>query len=215
MPRPRDIVTDRPRILFVGINPGATSGKLGHHFAGPGNPFWRLLHVAKLTPIELRADEDARLAELGYALVNLCARPTKTAAELSRAELARGAKLLRDKVRAMQPEVVALVGVTIYPIVFGRGGTPGPGAKRERLEGARVFVLPNPSGLNASFPTFQAKLPWFTALRRYSARPGSSRGTRPAAAAAAAAAASRTVRRAAASRRHRAVAGAASSKRGP
>ncbi|HEY5920859.1 MAG TPA: mismatch-specific DNA-glycosylase, partial [Kofleriaceae bacterium] len=80
MPRPRDIVTDHPAILFVGINPGNTSGKVGHHFAGPGNPFWRLLHAAGLTPIELRADEDQRLVEFGYGLINLCTRPTKTAA---------------------------------------------------------------------------------------------------------------------------------------
>ena len=195
MPRPRDIVTDRPAILFVGINPGETSGKVGHHFAGPGNPFWRLLHAAGLTPIVLRADEDQRLVEFGYGLINLCTRPTKTAAELSRAELARGAKQLRAKVRRMQPDVVALVGVTLYPIVVrgdrkrgegkpgerkrgkrgkrGKGDeskqvlTPGPGAKPELVEGARLFVVPNPSGLNASFPTFAAKLPWFRQLARF------------------------------------------------
>ena len=67
MPRPRDIIAKRPKILFVGINPGSTSGKVGHHFAGPGNPFWKLLHAAGLTPIVLPADEDGRLAEFGYA----------------------------------------------------------------------------------------------------------------------------------------------------
>lgn len=169
MPRPRDVVTDHPTILFVGINPGDTSGKVGHHFAGPGNPFWKLLHAAGLTPIELSAEEDQRLAELGYGLVNLCTRPTKTAAELTREELARGAVQLRKKVRAMQPEVVALVGVTLYPIVCPRERgapkpPPGPGPKPELIEGARLFVVPNPSGLNASFPTFAAKLPWFRQL---------------------------------------------------
>src|SRR5688572_24805135 len=120
MPRPRDITMARPKILFVGINPGATSGKVGHHFAGPMNPFWQLLHTAGLVPVELRADEDQRLVEFGYALVNLCSRPTKTAAELARAELERGRKRLIAKVREMQPEIVALVGVTLYPVVFGR-----------------------------------------------------------------------------------------------
>ena len=167
MPRPRDVVTDRPKILFVGINPGSTSGKVGHHFAGPMNPFYRLLHAAGLVPVELRAVEDQRLAEFGYGLVNLCGRPTKTAAELKRAELARGVKQLHRKVRAMQPQVVALVGVTLYPVIFGHGGPPGPGAKPQLLEGARVFVVPNPSGLNATFPTFAAKLPWFEQLRAF------------------------------------------------
>ena len=172
MPRLRDVITERPKILFVGINPGETSGKVGHHFAGPGNPFWRLLHAAGLTPIVLRADEDQRLAEFGYALTNIASRTTKTAAELTRAELARGAKQLRDKIRAMQPAIVALVGVTLYPIVMrderARGAkqtlTPGPGLKPELLEGARLFVVPNPSGLNASFPSFEAKLVWFRQL---------------------------------------------------
>jgi double-stranded uracil-DNA glycosylase len=174
VPRPRDVVTDRPRILFVGINPGAVSGKVGHHFAGPSNPFWKLLHVAGLTPVELRADEDQRLVEWQYALVNLCARPTKDASELKRKELHAGRKKLVVKVRQMQPAIVALVGITLYPVVFARENrkapkldlAPGPGAKPATpLEGAHVFVVPNPSGLNASFPTFDAKLPWFVALR--------------------------------------------------
>ncbi|HEX5059659.1 MAG TPA: mismatch-specific DNA-glycosylase [Kofleriaceae bacterium] len=172
MPKPPDVVMQEPAILFVGINPGKTSGKVGHHFAGPGNPFWKLLHASGLTPIELRADEDQRLAEFGYGLVNLCGRTTQTAAELTRAELARGAKQLREKVRAMQPKVVALVGVTLYPIVFRRQRgapklLPGPGPKPDVIAGAKVFVVPNPSGLNASFPSFEAKLTWFRQLARF------------------------------------------------
>jgi len=167
VPRPRDIVVDHPKILFVGINPGRISGQVGHHFAGPGNPFWRLLHAAGLVPVELRAEDDARLAELGYALVNLCGRPTRSAAELTRAELARGRTRLLAKIRAMRPEVVALVGVTLYPVIVG--GKAGPGPAPDRLEGARVFVLPNPSGLNASFPSFAAKCVWFERLRAFAA----------------------------------------------
>jgi double-stranded uracil-DNA glycosylase len=168
--RPRDVVCERPAILFVGINPGATSGKVGHHFAGPGNPFWKLLYTAGITPRELAASEDHELATFGLALVNLCSRPTKTAAELSRAELVRGRKQLLVKIRTMQPEVVALVGVTLYPIVCGTAAakaSPGPGAKPEHVEGARLFVVPNPSGLNASFPSFAAKLPWFEQLAAF------------------------------------------------
>lgn len=177
MPRPRDVIVEHPTILFVGINPGETSGKVGHHFAGPGNPFWRLLHAAGLTPVVLRADEDQRLTEYGYALVNICSRTTKTAAELTKDELARGAAQLRAKIRKLQPAVVALVGVTLYPIVVrrARGGPalpPGPGPKPELLEGARLFVVPNPSGLNASFPTFEAKLVWFRQLAEFAGGAG-------------------------------------------
>jgi TDG/mug DNA glycosylase family protein len=175
MPRPRDVVTDAPHILFVGINPGAVSGKVGHHFAGPSNPFYKLLHAAGLTPVELRAEEDQRLVEWKLALVNLCARPTKVASELKRKELLTGRNELVKKVQVMKPHVVALVGVTLYPVVFARADrkapkvelVPGPGVKPQRLGDAHVFVVPNPSGLNASFPTFEAKLPWFVALREY------------------------------------------------
>ncbi len=173
MARLRDVTMQRPTILFVGINPGERSGKIGHHFAGPGNPFWKLLHAAGITPVELRADEDQRLTEFHHGLVNLCTRPTRTAAELTAAELARGARRLAGIVGALEPEVVALVGVTLYPIVCRhlrvakRHQTPGPGPKPELVAGARLFVVPNPSGLNASFPTFAAKLPWFRQLALY------------------------------------------------
>lgn len=171
MPRPKDVVCDHPKILFVGINPGVTSGKVGHHFAGPYNPFFELLHAARLIPVTLKAEEDQRLCEFGHALVNLCQRPTAMASELSSQELADGRVKLLKKIRAMQPKVVALVGVTLYPIVCGRGGPPGPGAKDDVLEGARVFVVPNPSGLNASFPTFADKAPWFVKLAEFAANP--------------------------------------------
>lgn len=177
MPRPRDVISDEPEILFVGINPGLASGKTGHHFAG-GNEFWKLLHAAKLTPELLTSEEDHRLTEWNLALVNLVPRPTKLASELKRAELLAGRDKLVAKVTAMRPRIVALVGVTLYPVVFARTDRkqpkpelpPGPGAKPQTIAGAHVFVLPNPSGLNASFPTFEAKLPWFAALRAYQLR---------------------------------------------
>ncbi len=165
--RLRDVVVDRPRILFVGINPGYRSGQIGHHFAGPGNPFWRLLHAARLTPVLLKSEEDGRLAEFGLALTNLCPRPTRSAAELTRKERERGQEALLEKVRRMRPEIVALVGLTLYAQLFKGSPHRGAGAKPERLFGARVFVLPNPSGLNASFPGFAQKLVWFEALQRF------------------------------------------------
>ena len=98
MPRPKDVITAEPDILFVGINPGATSGKVGHHFAGPANPFYRLLHVAGITPVELVAADDQRLVEWKLALVNLCPRPTQIATELKRAELHKGRRALKKKI---------------------------------------------------------------------------------------------------------------------
>ncbi len=171
MPRLRDVIAERPKILFIGINPGLVSGKVGHHFAGKGNPFYQLLFAAKLTAIELVAERDQELAQLGFGLINLCRRPTKEASELTKDELARGKTRVLRQIRAMKPEVVALVGVTLYPIVCKRGRghklEPGPGAKPEALSGAKVFVLPNPSGLNVSYPTFDAKLVWFCNLKRF------------------------------------------------
>jgi TDG/mug DNA glycosylase family protein len=161
----RDVVVDRPRLLLVGINPGLRSGEVGHHFAGNGNPFWRLLHAARLTPVLLRYNEDRRLGEFGIALTNLCPRTTRTAAELTRAEIARGHAALARKIAAWRPAVVAFVGVSLYRTYFGAAAGPGPGPKRETIAGARVFVVPNPSGLNASFPGFDDKLRWFKKLR--------------------------------------------------
>jgi double-stranded uracil-DNA glycosylase len=161
----RDITIDNPRVMFVGINPGLRSAQLGHHFAGPGNPFWRVLHAAGLTPVELRYEDDWRLAEFGMALTNLCPRPSREASELTAAEIEAGKRGLLRKIRRMRPQVVALVGVSIYRQLFPASTSKGAGLKPETIDGARVFVLPNPSGRNAAFPGFQDKLIWFRRLR--------------------------------------------------
>jgi TDG/mug DNA glycosylase family protein len=163
----RDVVALRARLLLVGINPGLRSGALGHHFAGNGNPFWRLLHAARLTPTLLPYEENQRLAELHIGLTNLCPRTTRTAAELTRAEIARGRTVLARKIVDWRPAVVAFVGVSLYRMYFGPTATPGPGPKPESIAVARVFVVPNPSGLNASFPGFADKLIWFRRLRAF------------------------------------------------
>jgi len=164
----QDVAPKRPRLLLVGINPGRNSGTVGHHFAGNGNPFWRLLHASGLTPELLPYQEDQRLAQFGIALTNLCARTTRTAAELTRAEIEAGRAILAAKIARWKPGVVAFVGVTLYGLYFGKqASSPGPGAKAETISGARVFVVPNPSGLNASFPGFAHKLVWFERLRAF------------------------------------------------
>ena len=167
MPALRDVVVDHPRLLLVGINPGLRSGALRHHFAGRGNPFWRLLHAARLTPVLLDFTEDHRLAEFGIALTNLCPRTTRTAAELTRAEITLGRAALERKIARWRPAVVAFVGVSLYRIFFPRATRGGAGPKPETVSDARVFVVPNPSGLNASFPGFADKLVWFRKLRRF------------------------------------------------
>jgi TDG/mug DNA glycosylase family protein len=165
--RLRDVVVERPRLLLVGINPGLRSGALGHHFAGRGNPFWRLLYASRLTPILIDAAENQRLGEFGIALTNLCPRTTRTAAELTRAEIDRGRATLARKIARWRPGVVAFVGVTLYAMYFRRATGGGAGPKPETIAGARVFVVPNPSGLNASYPGFAHKLVWFKQLRAF------------------------------------------------
>jgi TDG/mug DNA glycosylase family protein len=163
-----DVLVERPRILFVGINPSLTSGRVGHHFAGPGNPFWRLLHAAGIVPEPLTYEQDARLAEFGLALTNLCPRATRSAAELTPEEMKRGKRLLAKKIAQVKPEVVAFVGLTLYQRYFGLAQSGGAGPKEERISGARVFVVPNPSGLNAAFPGFRHKLEWYQRLKEFS-----------------------------------------------
>jgi TDG/mug DNA glycosylase family protein len=165
--RLRDVLTQRPRILFVGINPSLRSAEEGHHFASPGNPFWRLLHAAGLVPEPLTAAADSRLPAFGLALTNVCPRPTRSAAELDPAELARGRRMLARKIARLQPRVVAFVGLTIYQHYFGLAASGGPGPKPECIGQARVFALPNTSGLNAAFPGFAQKLVWFERLRAF------------------------------------------------
>src|SRR5712675_1508412 len=98
MARLHDIIEARPRILFVGINPSIRSEQVGHHIAGPGNPFWRLLFASRLVPIELKHEDDTRLPEFGLALTNLCSRATRSAAELTADEMNRGARTLTTKI---------------------------------------------------------------------------------------------------------------------
>ena len=167
MKRLTDRLGPRPRILFVGINPSLRSAEVGHHFASPGNPFWRLLHAARLVPTAFTYEDDARLPSCGLALTNIVPRPTRAAAELTRAEYAAGRARLARLIARVEPLTVAFVGVTVYRAFFGPSASPGPGAKPERIGDARVFVLPNPSGLNAAYPGFRDKLIWFQRLARH------------------------------------------------
>ena len=157
----------RPRILFVGINPSLTSARVGHHFAGPGNPFYRLLHAAGFVPEPLTFVDDVRLPEFGLALTNIAERATREAAELTADDYARGRRRLARTIAAIRPAVVAFVGGTAYRQFVGPSASSGPGPKPERIAGAAVFVVPNPSGRNAAYPGFKDKLVWYRRLARW------------------------------------------------
>jgi double-stranded uracil-DNA glycosylase len=159
-----EILAPKLDVLIVAINPSVHSARAGHSFASKGNPFWRLLHESGLTKVLLRPEEERRLPEFGLGLASSARRPTRTAAELSRAERRVGARRIERVVAELRPRYVALLGLTLYPIFFPTGTERGPGLKLSTLSGSRVFVLPNPSGLNRAYPGFEKKLIWFRAL---------------------------------------------------
>jgi TDG/mug DNA glycosylase family protein len=161
-----DRIPSRPRILFVGINPSLRSAEVGHHFAGPGNPFWRLLGASGLVPTTFTYLDDVRLPALGLGLTNIVSRATRSAAEIAPDEYAKGQAALARKIARARPEVVAFVGITAYRWFFGSGAKGGAGTKPDRLGSARVFVVPNPSGRNAAYPGFRDKLIWYRRLAR-------------------------------------------------
>ena len=147
-------------VLFCGINPGLYSAATGWHFARPGNRFWPALHLSGFTPRLLAPREQDLLPALGLGITNLAARATAQAAELDDAELRAGREHLAALVDHYRPRVVAIAGVTAYRTAFGQKRA-GTGPQPDRLGGAQLWVLPNPSGLNAHF-----SLPAITAAFR-------------------------------------------------
>ena len=145
----RDVIAADLRVLFCGINPGLYSGAVGHHFARPGNRFWPALHRGGFTTRVLTAWEEHLLLEVGCGVTNLVARATATADELEPAELVAGARRLRRKAERYRPRWIAVVGIGAYRTAFGRARASF-GAQFEMVGPARLWVLPNPSGLNAN-----------------------------------------------------------------
>jgi TDG/mug DNA glycosylase family protein len=145
-----DVIGPGLRVLFCGINPSLYSAAVGHHFARPGNRFWPALHAAGFTGRRLSPFEDRLLLASGYGLMNLVRRATAAADELTAAELAAGARALVRKVRRWRPRAVAFLGVAAYRTAFGRPRAT-LGRQVEAVAGAAVWVLPNPSGLNAHY----------------------------------------------------------------
>jgi double-stranded uracil-DNA glycosylase len=145
-----DVLAGGLDVLLVGINPSLYSAAIGHHFARPGNRFWPALHEGGFTPRLFTPWEDRRLIEHGVGLTNIAPRATARADELSRDELTAGAQALERKVRRRRPRCVAFLGVTAFRDAFGRKNAV-LGRQAETIGEAMIWVLPNPSGLNAHY----------------------------------------------------------------
>jgi TDG/mug DNA glycosylase family protein len=145
-----DVIRPDLKVLFCGINPGLYSGAVGHHFARPGNRFWPTLHAAGFSNRLLSPFDEQTLLDQGYGITNLVKRATATAEELTAEELMEGARRLVRKVRRYRPGVVAFLGITAYRLAFRRKHVVF-GPQVEWIAGAAIWVLPNPSGLNAHF----------------------------------------------------------------
>jgi TDG/mug DNA glycosylase family protein len=145
-----DVIAPGLRVLFCGINPGLYTAATGHHFARPGNRFWPALHASGFTPRLLAPDEERELLQYGCGVTNVASRTTNTAAELSAEELVRGGVVLREKLRRYRPGCLAVLGVGAYRTAFARPRA-ALGRQPEPIEDTPVWVLPNPSGLNAHY----------------------------------------------------------------
>ncbi|HXC65917.1 MAG TPA: mismatch-specific DNA-glycosylase [Nitrospiraceae bacterium] len=168
------------QVLFVGINPGLRSAATGHHFAGHSNRFWKLLFESKLVPKPLTHQDDWRLPDWGLGLTNIIQRPSAGIDTLKSQEYVAGRKRLIATVKHYRPRAVALLGITIYRLLFPdyRTGQIVLGLQAKTLAGRPLLVLPNPSGRNAhySYPTMLAA---FRALRNATTKPliGETKGT--------------------------------------
>jgi TDG/mug DNA glycosylase family protein len=145
-----DVIARTLKVLFCGINPGLYSAWSGHHFARPGNRFWPTLHAAGFTDRLLHPSEERELLTLGYGITNVVERASAAADELSAEEFVAGGQRLRERVKRYRPRYLAVLGVGAYRIAFDRPKAT-LGLQDETIGETRVWVLPNPSGLNAHY----------------------------------------------------------------
>ena len=168
-PQLRDHLQPGLRVLFVGINPGVRSAQVGHHFAGHANRFWKLLYESGLVPVPLTYQEDWRLPEWGLGLTNIIRRQSAGIAVLDPVDYRAGLAALERKIVRYRPDIVALLGVTIFRMLFSgnKGGLVSVelGPTTARLAGVPVFLLPNPSGRNAHY-SYRTMLTAFRRLRQ-------------------------------------------------
>jgi double-stranded uracil-DNA glycosylase len=166
--RIRDVIAPGLRVLFCGINPGLYSGAVGHHFARPGNRFWKVLHRAGFTDRELSPFEDRDLLQYGIGVTNLVDRTTAAASDLDHTELRNGARRLERKVRRYGPSLVAFAGMGAYRVAYHRPRAP-LGRQTETLGESVIWLLPNPSGAQAAYQ-LDDLVRAFRALRRATSR---------------------------------------------
>lgn len=145
-----DIIAPALEVLFCGINPGLYSGATGHHFARPGNRFWPALYASGFTREQLQPAQEELLLEEGIGITNFVERASRTAAELTVEELRKGGQRLEEKVRHYKPAVLAIVGITAYRTAFQKPKA-SLGLQADKIGRTRIWVLPNPSGLNAHY----------------------------------------------------------------
>ncbi len=153
-------------IVFVGINPGERSARIGHYYGNPRNPFWRLLHEAGLTPRQLHPEEDHLLPTFGIGITDIVKRPSRGVGDLAGAEFRRGRPALEAKLLAARPRIASFNSVTAFVRYFGPAAFRRFGRQRVMIGGSRVFVMPSTSPANAGVP-LAAKRRSFLALRRW------------------------------------------------
>lgn len=164
----KDVIAPGLRVLFCGINPGLYSAATGHHFARPGNRFWPTLHAAGFTDRLLHPSEERELLPLGYGITNVVERASAVADHLAQEEIVAGGRKLRAKVKRHRPRFLAVLGVGAYRVAFAKPKA-AIGPQPDLVGETRVWVLPNPSGLNAFYNHQFAEL--FTALRIEAEKP--------------------------------------------
>ena len=145
-----DVIAPGLDVLFCGINPGLYSGATGNHFARPGNRFWPALHLSGFTPRQLHPSDKEELLAVGLGISNVVARTTARADELTKEEIVAGGRALRRKVKRYAPRYLAVLGLGAYRIAFGVK-TARVGPQPESIGETKVWLLPNPSGLNAHY----------------------------------------------------------------
>jgi TDG/mug DNA glycosylase family protein len=145
-----DVIAQNLKVLFCGINPGLYTAAIGHHFGRPGNRFWPTLFAAGFTERLLSPYEERLLLDRGYGITNLVNKATASAEELTREELLAGGRRLAARVRRYKPAYLAVVGIGAYRTAFQRPRA-GLGPQPEIIGGTHLWVLPNPSGLNAHY----------------------------------------------------------------
>jgi len=145
-----DVIAPGLKGLFCGINPGLFTAWMGHHFARPGNRFWPAIHAAGITPRLLHPSEEQELLHYGYGITNVVQRATARADELSREEYVQGGERLVEKVMRYRPGVLAILGLGAYRTAFGRPNA-SVGLQSRTIDGVPIWLLPNPSGLNAHY----------------------------------------------------------------